>query len=118
DGATRFSTVSKISAGSTRPSTRSSTPRASGAAGRDCAERNRPTRVEIKRSSPSRSRSLRRSLDKGPSTAIFNQSVEYMPTHALDLAFAALADPTRRQIVRRLAKGTARVTDLAEPFNM
>jgi len=41
-----------------------------------------------------------------------------MPTHALDLAFAALADPTRREIVRRLAKGTARVTDLAEPFNM
>jgi len=37
---------------------------------------------------------------------------------ALDLAFAALADPTRRQIVQRLADGDARVTDLAEPFSM
>jgi len=37
---------------------------------------------------------------------------------ALDLAFAALADPTRRRIVSRLARGRARVTDLAEPFDM
>jgi DNA-binding transcriptional ArsR family regulator len=36
----------------------------------------------------------------------------------LDLAFAALADPTRRRIVARLAKGEARVTDLARPFDM
>ena len=41
-----------------------------------------------------------------------------MPTPVLDLAFAALADPTRREIVQRLAKGDARVTDLAEPFDM
>jgi len=39
-------------------------------------------------------------------------------TPQLDLAFAALADPTRREIVGRLAKGKARVTDLAEPFDM
>ena len=37
---------------------------------------------------------------------------------ALDLAFYALSDPTRREIVSRLAKGAARVTDLAEPFDM
>jgi DNA-binding transcriptional ArsR family regulator len=37
---------------------------------------------------------------------------------ALDLAFAALADPTRRAIVDRLARGTARVTDVAAPFEM
>ncbi len=37
---------------------------------------------------------------------------------ALDLAFAALADPTRRRIVARLAHGEARVTDLAQPFAM
>ena len=37
---------------------------------------------------------------------------------SLDLAFAALSDPTRREIVQRLAKGTARVTDLAHPFDM
>ena len=37
---------------------------------------------------------------------------------ALDRAFAALADPTRRRIVARLARGQARVTELAEPFEM
>lgn len=36
----------------------------------------------------------------------------------LDAAFAALADPTRRAIVARLARGDATVTDLAEPFDM
>jgi DNA-binding transcriptional ArsR family regulator len=41
-----------------------------------------------------------------------------MATPALDLAFAALSDPTRREIVYRLAKGDARVTDLARPFDM
>ncbi len=37
---------------------------------------------------------------------------------SLNLAFAALSDPTRRDIVQRLAEGAARVTDLAEPFDM
>ncbi|HXR16376.1 MAG TPA: metalloregulator ArsR/SmtB family transcription factor [Terriglobales bacterium] len=36
----------------------------------------------------------------------------------LDTTFAALADPTRRAILARLAKGEASVTDLAEPFAM
>ncbi|MHA3914031.1 ArsR/SmtB family transcription factor [Halovulum sp. GXIMD14793] len=36
----------------------------------------------------------------------------------LDRTFAALADPTRRRIVRRLLQGDATVTDLAEPFDM
>ena len=36
----------------------------------------------------------------------------------LDLIFAALADPTRRAIVARLATGEATVTELAEPFEM
>src|SRR5690349_23098339 len=36
----------------------------------------------------------------------------------LDLAFAALADPTRRRIVARLTRGHVRVTDLAQPFAM
>ncbi|WP_426661215.1 ArsR/SmtB family transcription factor [Rhodanobacter aciditrophus] len=36
----------------------------------------------------------------------------------LDLAFAALADPTRRRIVARLTRGELRVTDLAQPFAM
>ena len=36
----------------------------------------------------------------------------------LDAAFAALADPTRRAIVARLATGEATVMELAEPFAM
>ena len=36
----------------------------------------------------------------------------------LDLTFAALADPTRRAILARLATGEATVTELAEPFEI
>jgi DNA-binding transcriptional ArsR family regulator len=36
----------------------------------------------------------------------------------LDRTFAALADPTRRAIVRRLAAGETTVTELARPFAM
>lgn len=36
----------------------------------------------------------------------------------LDAAFGALADPTRRAIVRRLARGPATVGELAEPFDL
>jgi DNA-binding transcriptional ArsR family regulator len=36
----------------------------------------------------------------------------------LDTIFAALADPTRRAILARLASGQASVADLAEPFSM
>ena len=36
----------------------------------------------------------------------------------LDRAFTALADPTRRALVARLAHGDATVTELAEPFAM
>ena len=36
----------------------------------------------------------------------------------LDMTFAALADPTRRAILARLATGEATVTELAEPFEM
>ena len=41
-----------------------------------------------------------------------------MTPDALDSTFAALADPTRRAILARLASGQASVTDLAEPFDM
>lgn len=40
------------------------------------------------------------------------------PSDRLDAAFAALADPTRRAILARLATGVASVTELAEPFAM
>lgn len=36
----------------------------------------------------------------------------------LDATFAALADPTRRAILARLARGQATVAELAEPFAM
>ncbi len=36
----------------------------------------------------------------------------------LDATFQALADPTRRAIVARLARGEASVAELAEPFTM
>lgn len=36
----------------------------------------------------------------------------------LSVTFGALADPTRRAIVARLARGPATVTDLARPFDM
>jgi DNA-binding transcriptional ArsR family regulator len=36
----------------------------------------------------------------------------------LDAVFSALADPTRRAIVTRLAKGEASVSELAEPFDV
>jgi DNA-binding transcriptional ArsR family regulator len=39
-------------------------------------------------------------------------------THRLDAVFAALADPTRRAIIARLASGQASVMELAEPFAM
>src|SRR5688500_1134851 len=41
-----------------------------------------------------------------------------MSSEQLDLTFAALADPTRRAILARLASGDASVMELAEPFDM
>ena len=41
-----------------------------------------------------------------------------MTTDTLSTTFAALADPTRRAILARLAEGEATVTELAEPFDM
>jgi DNA-binding transcriptional ArsR family regulator len=40
------------------------------------------------------------------------------PPRRLNATFAALADPTRRAILARLAFGEATVTDLAKPFAM
>lgn len=41
-----------------------------------------------------------------------------MQPDPLSTVFAALADPTRRAILRRLARGEAPVTELAKPFAM
>jgi DNA-binding transcriptional ArsR family regulator len=40
------------------------------------------------------------------------------PAESLDRIFAALADPTRRRILARLARGEATVNELAEPFTI
>lgn len=40
------------------------------------------------------------------------------PSQHLDATFGALADPTRRAILARLANGEASVTELARPFEM
>ena len=41
-----------------------------------------------------------------------------LPPDQLDAIFSALADPTRRAILDRLASGEASVNELAEPFEM
>ena len=41
-----------------------------------------------------------------------------MPADRLSATFAALADPTRRAILARLASGESSVTELAKPFRM
>jgi DNA-binding transcriptional ArsR family regulator len=50
---------------------------------------------------------------------LFNQKVYYcMAPDRLSTTFAALADPTRRAILARLASGEASVMELAAPFAM
>ncbi len=44
--------------------------------------------------------------------------MEQMTSAHLDMTFAALADPTRRAILARLAGGDASVMEIAEPFAM
>ena len=39
-------------------------------------------------------------------------------SQTLDLAFQALANPTRRAVIARLRRGSATVSELAEPFHM
>jgi len=47
---------------------------------------------------------------------MLNQSP--MSEAALDAMFQALADPTRRRMVERLSRGSASVSELAQPFSM
>jgi DNA-binding transcriptional ArsR family regulator len=49
---------------------------------------------------------------------LINWMVQYDMTDQLSTTFAALADPTRRAILARLASGECSVTALAEPFEM
>jgi DNA-binding transcriptional ArsR family regulator len=65
-----------------------------------------------------------RTLDTAPARLyltgqLVNQLVDYaMPPDHLSATFAALADPTRRAILARLALSETSVTELAEPFDM
>src|SRR5512143_1699981 len=47
---------------------------------------------------------------------LYDRMVLEMSPERLDATFSALADPTRRAILARLAKGEASVLELAEPF--
>jgi DNA-binding transcriptional ArsR family regulator len=94
------------------------------------------SRSAMWRTSPSRVRSLGghvinhngpRSSTRGLTTVrrerrfVFNQSVEQgadVVDDHLSRVFAALADPTRRDIVARLAVGDATVGELAEPYDV
>jgi DNA-binding transcriptional ArsR family regulator len=49
---------------------------------------------------------------------LFNHEVEYNMQDQISSTFSALADPTRRAILARLALGETSVTDLAAPFEM
>src|ERR1700760_4928787 len=44
--------------------------------------------------------------------------MQQLNSQQLDATFAALADPTRRAILARLAQGEASVNELVEPFDM
>jgi DNA-binding transcriptional ArsR family regulator len=48
---------------------------------------------------------------------LYSYSAMHKPTQ-LDLAFAALADPTRRAILARLSQGEATVSELSRPFGL
>ena len=53
------------------------------------------------------------------SSRLYNPVVmDMQPTDPLSTTFAALADPTRRAILARLAVGEASVKDLSAPFDM
>lgn len=49
---------------------------------------------------------------------LINHAVHMTSPDRLSVTFAALADPTRRAILARLALGETSVTELAEPFDM
>ena len=61
---------------------------------------------------PSSSEPLRRAPT---ARAILNQVVQYSQ---IDRTLAALADPTRRSVLERVGRGSATITELAEPFGI
>ncbi len=49
---------------------------------------------------------------------LINQTVNHVSIDSLSATFSALADPTRRAILARVAAGEASVGELAKPFDM
>ena len=49
---------------------------------------------------------------------VMNIDITAQPSSNLDTVFAAMADPTRRAILSRLAQGEASVNEIASPFEM
>jgi DNA-binding transcriptional ArsR family regulator len=54
-------------------------------------------------------------LRRRRASATLNPMVQYLP---VDRTFAALADPTRRGVLERLGRGSATISELAEPFGI
>src|SRR3954454_21045419 len=54
-------------------------------------------------------------LQAARADAILNRMVQHSQ---IDRTLAALADPTRRGVLERLARGSATITELAEPFGI
>ena len=51
-------------------------------------------------------------------SADYTAPIGAVSTSTLDRTFFALSDPTRRRILRRLARGPATIGELAEPFGL
>lgn len=60
----------------------------------------------------------KKTLDTKNGFLYLTSRLNTMPVDHLSATFAALADPTRRAILARLASGQLSVTELAEPFEM
>jgi DNA-binding transcriptional ArsR family regulator len=56
-------------------------------------------------------------MDNADPPTIVNHMVQYSEAN-IDRVSAAIADPTRRRIIKRLAQGPARISDVAKPFSM
>ena len=59
-----------------------------------------------------------RSRSSPPSLTLLPRRGETKRALDLNAVFSALSDPTRREILDRLSRGEASVTELAEPFKM
>ncbi len=58
---------------------------------------------------------MRADLRAAARGATLNQMVQHLH---IDRTFSALADPTRRQLLERLGRGSASISELAEPFGI